>query len=124
MLAYQIVNLRKKAGMSQSQLAKELNVGSSAIGMYEQGRRTPALDILIQMAKLFDVSLDYLVTGREISAAITDEKDAILKNDCLCKRCCFCLNKPKLRQIKYLYANDIYEGENIDILSALSAKGE
>ena len=124
MLANQIVNLRKKAGMSQLQLAEKLNVGPSAIGMYEQGRRTPALDILIQMAILFDVSLDYLVTGREMLGSITDEKDAILKNACLCRRCCFCLNRFKLRHINYLCANDIYEGENDDILSALSSKSE
>ena len=65
MLSKQITDLRKKQGMSQSQLAKELSVSPSTIGMYEQGRRVPALDTLISMARLFNVSLDYLVTGKE-----------------------------------------------------------
>ena len=65
MLSKQIADLRKKQGMSQSQLAKELNVSPSTIGMYEQGRRVPDLDTLIAMARLFNVSLDYLVTGKE-----------------------------------------------------------
>ena len=65
MLSKQITDLRKKQGMSQSQLAKELNISPSAIGMYEQGRRVPDLDTLIAMARLFNVSLDYLVTGKE-----------------------------------------------------------
>ena len=65
MLSKQITDLRKKQGMSQSQLAKELNVSPSTIGMYEQGRRVPDLDTLIAMARLFNVSLDYLVTGKE-----------------------------------------------------------
>lgn len=65
MLSKQIINLRKKQGMSQSQLAKELNVSPSTIGMYEQGRRVPELKILLAMAHLFNVSLDYLVTGKE-----------------------------------------------------------
>lgn len=65
MLSKQITDLRKKGGMSQSQLAKELSVSPSTIGMYEQGRRIPALDTLISMARLFNVSLDYLVTGKE-----------------------------------------------------------
>ena len=46
-------------------MAKELSVSPSTIGMYEQGRRIPALDTLISMARLFNVSLDYLVTGKE-----------------------------------------------------------
>ena len=65
MLSKQITDLRKKQGISQSQLAKELNVSPSTIGMYEQGRRVPDLDTLIAMARLFNVSLDYLVTGKE-----------------------------------------------------------
>ena len=65
MLSKQIVQLRKKEGMSQSQLAKALGVSPSAIGMYEQGRRVPTLDIIIAMAQLFEVSLDYLITGAE-----------------------------------------------------------
>lgn len=65
MLSKQITKLRKKQGMSQSQLAKELNVSPSTIGMYEQGRRVPELKIVLAMARLFNVSLDYLVTGKE-----------------------------------------------------------
>lgn len=67
MLSKQITKLRKKQGMSQSQLAKELNVRPSTIGMYEQRRRVPDLDTLLAMARLFNVSLDYLVTGKEFT---------------------------------------------------------
>lgn len=70
MLSKQITNLRKKQGMSQSQLAKELSVSPSTIGMYEQGRRVPELKKLLAMAKLFNVSLDYLVTGKEFVGQI------------------------------------------------------
>ena len=65
MLSKQIIALRKKSGLSQSQLARKLNISASTAGMYEQGRRTPSLDVLISMANLFDVSLDYLITGKE-----------------------------------------------------------
>lgn len=74
MLANQIIILRKASGMSQSQLAQKLNIGSSAVGMYEQGRRTPAVDVLIEMANLFEVSLDYLITGKEAPSERTDKK--------------------------------------------------
>ena len=99
MLANQIIDLRKKAGMSQLQLAKKLNIGPSAIGIYEQGRRTPSIDILIQMAKLFNVSLDYLITGKEFPDSLTDETDATAQLACPCMACPFCCNKLKLQRM-------------------------
>ena len=73
MLANQIIFLRKRAGMSQSQLAEKLNVSPSAVGMYEQGRRVPSVDLLILLARLFNVSLDYLIIGTEARSSITNE---------------------------------------------------
>ena len=86
MLAEQITYLRTRAGMTQRQLAKDLHVGLSAIGMYEQGRRTPSVEILIQMATLFGVSLDYLITGKEFSAP-NDVKNIAMQPVCPCRRC-------------------------------------
>lgn len=62
-MGHRIAALRRNAGMSQAQLARELKVSPSAIGMYEQGRREPAAEILVAMAQLFDVSVDFLLTG-------------------------------------------------------------
>ena len=98
MLANQIMKLRKKAGISQLQLAKRLNISPSAVGMYEQGRRTPAIDILIRMAILFEVSLDYLVTGRETLNSITDEKVGVTQLTCPCMVCRFCCQKLNLQR--------------------------
>lgn len=53
--------------MSQAQLAKALHISPSALGMYEQGRREPSIDILIMLSNLFRVSLDYLITGSEFT---------------------------------------------------------
>ncbi len=65
MLSERLTALRKGKGYSQSQLAQALNLSPSTIGMYEQGRRVPDLDTLIALAKLYRISLDYLITGRE-----------------------------------------------------------
>lgn len=73
MLAKQIRTLRINAGMSQSQLAENLNVSPSAVGMYEQGRRMPSIDLLILLASFFNVSLDYLIIGTEVRRSITNE---------------------------------------------------
>ena len=64
MLSDQITRLRKSAGMSQLQLGQRLNISPSAVGMYEQGRRTPSLETLVRLSVLFGVSLDYLIPGR------------------------------------------------------------
>lgn len=63
MLGTRIAALRRRAGISQKELARRLNVSTSAIGMYEQGRREPGADRLVEMAALFGVSTDYLLTG-------------------------------------------------------------
>lgn len=63
MLGTRIAALRREAGLSQRQLAAALCVSTSAIGMYEQGRREPSVDRLVAMSKLFHVSTDYLLTG-------------------------------------------------------------
>ena len=65
MLSTRITYLRKSKGLSQSQLASELSISASAVGMYEQGRRVPDIDMLVKLADLFDVSLDHLITGEE-----------------------------------------------------------
>ena len=39
MLGIRIAALRREAGMSQAQLAAQLGISPSAMGMYEQGRR-------------------------------------------------------------------------------------
>lgn len=65
MIARRITTLRKQHVLSQAQLARKLNISPSALGNYEQGRRNPDLDTLILMSKIFDVSLDYLITGAE-----------------------------------------------------------
>ena len=56
-----LVQLRKSHGLTQKQLASELQLSELAIQHYESQRRKPAFDILIALADYFDVSLDYLV---------------------------------------------------------------
>lgn len=64
MLGARIAALRRGAGFSQAELAQRLSISPSAVGMYEQGRREPSVDILVRMARLFHVSTDYLLTGQ------------------------------------------------------------
>ena len=64
MLGARIAGLRREAGFSQAELADRLGISASAVGMYEQGRREPAVDMLVAMAEVFGVTTDYLLTGK------------------------------------------------------------
>jgi transcriptional regulator with XRE-family HTH domain len=66
MMGARIAALRRQAELSQAELAQRIGVSPSAIGMYEQGRREPAADLLVAMAKVFGVSTDYLLTGKPV----------------------------------------------------------
>lgn len=58
-----IAELRRKCGLSQAALAKKLGLSTSAIAMYEQGRREPSVAILIALTEVLGVTMDYLLTG-------------------------------------------------------------
>ena len=58
-----IATLRRKAGLSQAELASQLQISASAMGMYEQGRREPSGQMLVALARILGVTTDYLLTG-------------------------------------------------------------
>lgn len=53
--------LRKEKGVEQKVVAKAIGVTVNAYAHYEQGIREPSYDILVKIAKYFDVSTDYLL---------------------------------------------------------------
>ena len=59
--------LRKKADMTQSDVAEKLNVTRQAISHYECGDTFPDVSILVSIANLFNVSLDELIRSGEPS---------------------------------------------------------
>ena len=96
MLGIRIASLRQGRGLSQAELAKKLHISTSAIGMYEQGRREPSVATLIALSKEFGVSLDYLLSGqpdtvRDVSALhrlvteeVSSEGTAVSKEQIVC----------------------------------------
>lgn len=83
MLGPRIAALRREAGLSQAELAQQLGVSPSAVGMYEQGRREPSMDMLVQLARIFQVSTDFLLTGSATSVPETDRLNRAM-SDILC----------------------------------------
>ncbi len=56
-----IKQMRKRAQMTQAQLAEKLGISPSAVGMYEQDRREPDSRILGKLCEIFGISGDYFI---------------------------------------------------------------
>jgi len=56
-----IRSLRESAGYSQSELARKLSVTRSSVNAWESGLSAPTAAYLIELARLFHVSSDYLL---------------------------------------------------------------
>ena len=65
--------LREHRGISQAELARELQVSRSTISMYESGARTPTSDMYENLADYFNVDLDYLM-GRSDKTTMLPER--------------------------------------------------
>lgn len=61
MFSDNLKKIRKEHGLSQAQLAKELGLGVSTIGMYESNIRKPSYDVLKKMSDYFNVPIDFLI---------------------------------------------------------------
>lgn len=88
MLGIRIALLRASRGWIQAELARRIGVSASAVGMYEQGRREPSLDLLVRLAREFDVTTDYLLmgenppsnpTGTQQPASVTIRTEALIR---------------------------------------------
>ena len=56
--ANKLVELRKKHGLSQEELADKLGVSRQAVSKWERSEASPDTDNLIELAKLYDISID------------------------------------------------------------------
>ena len=76
--------LRTQNNYTQVQLAQKLGLTKSVISVYETGLRLPSYDVLINIAKIFGVSTDYLLgmdNRQEIDlSGLTPEEITALKN--------------------------------------------
>ena len=63
MLSETIYRLRRRAGLSQEQLAETIGVSRQAISKWESGVSTPELDKLLALSECFHVTLDELTGG-------------------------------------------------------------
>lgn len=81
MFSETVKTLRKTNGLSQGQLASVLGVSQSTVGMWETGRRQPDIQAVVDIAKYFGVTTDYLLGCEQEKPASysADELDEMQK---------------------------------------------
>lgn len=57
--------VRKLRNLNQQKVAMDLNISRESLSYYENGKREPSLALLVEMSRYFNVSIDYLITGKE-----------------------------------------------------------
>lgn len=82
MIADTIKNLRQQSGLTQSDLARRLNITRSSVNAWEMGISTPSTQYVVELAELFKVSTDYILglsnCGVISTASLTEEQTKIL----------------------------------------------
>lgn len=63
-----IIQLRKKHNLSQSQLAQKIGISRTIVGNYERNSNSPSIEILLKMAKVFNVSVDFIIGESQLSS--------------------------------------------------------
>ena len=83
-IADRIRYLREKNNLTQTDLANRLRISRSAVNAWEMSLSSPSLNNIIEMAKVFHVSTDYLLSSTEkllvdISALDNEQREVVLK---------------------------------------------
>jgi|GEM_PF-2897030 len=75
-----IISLRNHKGISQRQLAKNLNISSGNLSSYESNKIKPAAETIVAICKYFNVSTDWLLLGEEFDSKLIKEAEKITLN--------------------------------------------
>ena len=81
MTADRIKALRESRGLTQAELARRMNMTRNGINSWEQGLSMPSPQSLVDLARLFSVSTDYLLGVEKhntVNVTGLDEKDVAL----------------------------------------------
>ena len=70
-LGFRIKEIRTRRGLNQKELAQRINKSKSAVCGYETNAQVPPLEVLVSIASVLNVSLDYLVGFEETESFST-----------------------------------------------------
>ena len=60
-ISQNLVSLRTKSGLTQLQVAERINYSDKSVSKWERGDAIPDIPVMLQLAKLYGVSLDDMV---------------------------------------------------------------
>lgn len=72
--------LRLERNLTQEELANKLSLSKSNISKYESNDVEPNIQTLLALSELFDVSLDYLIGGKVVSAQKDETREKNISN--------------------------------------------
>ena len=68
---------RKNSGMTQNDVAQQLEVSFQAVSLWERGETAPEIDKLADLAQLYQVTLDWLLTGKQEERVYVDFQEVL-----------------------------------------------
>jgi len=71
--------LRKSQNLSQEQLAEKLDVSRQAISKWESGQANPDINNILKLSDIYEVSTDYILTGKELDNQIVYKDHIVYK---------------------------------------------
>lgn len=74
-----LFELRMEQGLSQRELAKKLNISQGTYNNWENGKTQPSIEDLIEISKLFKVSVDYLIGNQVEEEVLNREEENTLR---------------------------------------------
>ena len=80
-IANKLYELRKQSGISQEELADKIGVSRQAVSKWERAEASPDTDNLILLAKIYNVSLDDIISEEDITEAQKEEKVEVVDSD-------------------------------------------
>jgi len=82
-LEERIKQLMEEQKISQKELAEKTGLTEASVSKYVNGKREPRIDVILKLAKVFNVSTDYLLEGLEnekLHDAFSETKMAIARS--------------------------------------------
>ena len=73
-LGERLREMRENAGYKQWQVSEQLGLAKNSYGSYEINNSTPSVERLVALAELYHTTVQYIITGKELSADIWSEE--------------------------------------------------
>lgn len=73
MIGKRIFELRKEKGLTQSQLSELADISREQINRYENDKVTPDFATVVKLAKVFEVSVNSILSGPDADKVVTEE---------------------------------------------------